>query len=75
MLGALKGVLGGSGGGLLGGVLGAVFPPLKFLQMLPEIANLAKGLLGGKNPLDMLKNLDPTGLLQGLGGAAQQRGL
>ena len=72
----IKAVGGKAGaGGLLGGM-----NPMKMLKKLMDIpkkllGGLMGGGAGGGGPLSFLQNLNPMKLLQGLGGAAQQRGL
>jgi hypothetical protein len=74
----LGGILGGKGGGgLLGGLM-EMLNPMKMLEKLTQLPQQLMGMLGGAGgggPLEMLKGLDPTGLLGGLLGGAKERGL
>lgn len=84
MIGKLLG--GGGSGGLLGGLLDKL-NPMKLLETVKQLPEMLKGMLGGGQeaggaqgaggggPLDILKKLDPMGILGGLLGAVQGRGL
>lgn len=69
----LGGLLGGGGG--LGGIFGKLFGGLMGGGGGGGLGGLLGGLFKGMNPLSMLGNLDPTGILKGLTGAAGARGL